>query len=188
MSSLSLRLVRAFFFGNGDGTLQPPVSLNQNIGSGYSVAASGDFNGDGKLDLLLVVPGSGGTIAVLLGNGDGTFGSPIVYTSNLLSIYSASIAVADFNGDGKLDLALTNSEGSTNAVAIVLGNGDGTFQNPPLLYSAGLLPTGLVSLDVNGDGKPDLAVAGGYGVLSYFSLTTLINRGDGTFAYPFSFP
>jgi len=287
MSSLSLRLVRAFFFGNGDGTLQPPVSLNQNIGSGYSVAASGDFNGDGKLDLLLVVPGSGGTIAVLLGNGDGTFqapvtytvpvasylvlgdfngdgkpdiavsggisggvvsilinngdgtfkspanysisgnvqalaaadlnadgkldlvvssggtsatisvllgngdgtfGSPIVYTSNLLSIYSASIAVADFNGDGKLDLALTNSEGSTNAVAIVLGNGDGTFQNPPLLYSAGLLPTGLVSLDVNGDGKPDLAVAGGYGVLSYFSLTTLINRGDGTFANPVSFP
>ena len=277
----------SIFFGNGDGTLQPPVSLNQNIGSGYSVAASGDFNGDGKLDLLLVVPGSGGTIAVLLGNGDGTFqapvtytvpvasylvlgdfngdgkpdiavsggisggvvsilinngdgtfkspanysisgnvqalaaadlnadgkldlvvssggtsatisvllgngdgtfGSPIVYTSNLLSIYSASIAVADFNGDGKLDLALTNSEGSTNAVAIVLGNGDGTFQNPPLLYSAGLLPTGLVSLDVNGDGKPDLAVAGGYGVLSYFSLTTLINRGDGTFANPVSFP
>jgi len=279
----------SIFFGNGDGTLQPPVSLNQNLGSGYSAAASGDFNGDGKLDLLLLTPdfgsgattaillgngdetfqapvtysvpiapylvlgdfngdgkpdiavsgglnggvvsilinngdgtfkgpanysisgnvqalaaadlnadgkldlvvssgGTSGTISVLLGNGDGTFGSPTVYTSNLLSIYSASIAVADFNGDGKLDLAVTNSEGSTNAVAIVLGNGDGTLQNPPLLYSAGLLPTGLVTLDVNGDGKPDLAVAGGYGVLSYFSLTTLINRGDGTFANPVSFP
>ncbi len=279
----------SIFFGNGDGTLQPPVSLNQNLGSGYSAAASGDFNGDGKLDLLLLTPdfgsgatmaillgngdrtfqapvtysvpiapylvlgdfngdgkpdigvsgglnggvvsilinngdgtfkspanysisgnvqalaaadlnadgkldlvvssgGTSGTISVLLGNGDGTFGSPIVYTSNLLSIYSASIAVADFNGDGKLDLAVTNSEGSTNAVAIVLGNGDGTLQNPPLLYSAGLLPTGLVTLDVNGDGKPDLAVAGGDGVLSYFSLTTLINRGDGAFANPVSFP
>ena len=277
----------SIFLGNGDGTLQPPVPLNQSIGNIYSGATSGDFNGDGKLDLLLVAPGSGGTIAVLLGNGDGTFqapvtytvpvasylvlgdfngdgkpdiavtggisgsvvsilinngdgtfkspvnysvsgnvlalaaadlngdgkldlvvpsggtsatisvllgngdgtfGSPIVYTSNLLSIYSASIAVADFNGDGKLDLALTNSENPANAVAIVLGNGDGTFQNPPLLYSAGLLPAAVVNLDVNGDGKPDLAVAGGYGVLSYFSLTTLINRGDGTFPNPITWP
>jgi len=280
----------SILLGNGDGTLQPPVPLNQNIGNGYSAAASGDFNGDGKLDLLLLTPdfgsgatmaillgngdgsfqtsvtypvpvapyivvgdfngdgkpdiamsggisgsgeasilinngdgtfkspanysisgnvqalaaadlnadgkldlvvssgGTSATISVLLGNGDGTFGSPVVYTSNLLSIYSASIAVADFNGDGKLDLALTNSEGPTNAVDIVLGNGDGTFQNPPLLYSAGLLPTGVVSLDVNGDGRPDLAVAGGYGVLSYFSLTTLINRGDGTFPNPITWP
>jgi len=278
----------SILLGNGDGTLQPPVPLNQSIGSGYSAGPSADFNGDGKLDLLLVAPGSGGTIAILLGNGDGTFrppvtysvpiatylvlgdlngdgkpdiaisggisgsgevsilinngdgtfkgpvsysisgnvqalaaadlnadgnldlvvptggssaaisvlrgngdgtfGNPIVYASNLLSIYSTSITVADFNGDGKLDVALTNSEGPTNAIAIVLGNGDGTFQNPPLLYSAGLLPTGVVTLDVNGDGKPDLAVAGGYGVLSYFSLTTLINRGDGTFANPVTFP
>src|SRR6266480_442149 len=279
----------SIFFGNGDGTLKPPVPLNQSLGNMYSEAVSGDFNGDGKLDLLLLTPdfgsgatmailvgngdgtfqapvtyavpiapylvlgdfngdgkpdvaiagglnggvvsilinkgdgtfkspvnysvagnvqglaagdlnadgkvdlvvpsgGTSATISVLLGNGDGSFGSPIVYTSNLLSIYSASIAVADFNGDGKLDLAVTNSEGPSNVVDIVLGNGDGTFQNPPLLYSAGLLPTGLVSLDVNGDGKPDLAVAGGYGVLSYFSLTTLINRGDGTFSNPVSFP
>jgi hypothetical protein len=280
----------SILLGNGDGTLQPPVPLNQNIGNGYSTAGSGDFNGDGKLDLLLLTPdfGSGATMAilpgngdgtfqapvtysvpvapyvalgdfngdgkpdiaisgsisgsgevsilinngdgtfkipanysisgnvqalttadvdgdgkldlvvptggtsasisVLRGNGDGTFGNPIVYTSNLLSVYSTSIAVADFNGDGKLDVALTNSVSPTNAVAIVLGNGDGTFQNPPLLYSAGLLPAGVVTLDVNGDGKPDLAVAGGYGVTSYFSLTTLVNRGDGTFPNPVTFP
>src|SRR5439155_1749137 len=165
----------SIFFGNGDGTLQPPVSLNQNLGSGYSAAASGDFNGDGKLDLLLLTPdfGSGATIAILLGNGDGTFQAPVTYSVQI----APYLVLGDFNGDGKLDLAVTNSEGSTNAVAIVLGNADGTLQNPPLLYSAGLLPTGLVTLDVNGDGKPDLAVAGGYGVLSYFSLTTLINRG-----------
>jgi hypothetical protein len=83
---------------------------------------------------------------------------------------------------------MTNSSGSTNAVTIVLGNGDGTFQNPPILYSAGLLPAGVITLDVNGDGKPDLAVAGGYGVLSYFSLTTVINGGDGTFPNPITYP
>lgn len=171
---------------NGDGTFKSPV--NYSISGNVQALAAADLNGDGKLDLVVPSGGTSATISVLLGNGDGTFGSPIVYTSNLLSIYSTTIAVADFNGDGKPDLALTNSEGPANAVAIVLGNGDGTFQNPPLLYSAGLLPAGVVSLDVNGDGKPDLAVAGGYGVLSYFSLTTLINRGDGTFANPASFP
>ena len=178
--------VVSILINNGDGTFKSPV--NYSISGNVQALASGDLNADGKLDLVVSSGGTSATISMLLGNGDGTFGSPLVYTSNLLSIYSTSIAVADFNGDGKLDLALTNSVGPTNAVAIVLGNGDGTFQNPPLLYSAGLLPTAVVSLDVNGDGKPDLAVAGGYGVLSYFSLTTLINQGDGTFANPVSFP
>src|SRR5207247_10072563 len=72
----------SIFFGNGDGTLQPPVSLNQKLGSGYSSAASGDFNGDGKLDLLLLTPdfGSSATMAILLGNGDGTFQAPVTYS------------------------------------------------------------------------------------------------------------
>src|SRR5580704_9285604 len=176
----------SILINNGDGTFKSPV--NYSISGNVQALAAADLNGDGKVDLVVPTGGSSAAISVLLGNGDGTFGSPIVYTSNLLSIYSASIAVADFNGDGRLDVALTDTFGSDNAVAIALGNGDGTFQNPPILYSAGLLPAGVVSLDVNGDGKPDLAVAGGYGVLSYFSLTTLINRGDGTFANPANFP
>jgi len=176
----------SILINNGNGTFKSPV--NYSVSGNVQALAVGDFNGDGKLDMVVPTGGTSASISVLPGNGDGTFGSPVVYTSSLLSIYSTSIAVADFNGDGKLDVALTNSEGSTNAVAIALGNGDGTFQNPPLLYSAGLLPASVVTLDVNGDGKPDLAVAGGYGVLSYFSLTTLINRGDGTFANPASFP
>lgn len=178
--------VGSILINNGDGTFKSPV--NYSVSGNVQALAAGDLNGDGKLDLVVPSGGTSATISVLLGNGDGTFDSPIVYTSNLLSIYSASIAVADFNGDGKLDLALTDTEGSSNDVAIVLGNGDGTFQSTPVLYSAGLLPAGVICLDVNGDGKPDLAVAGGYGVLSYFSLTTLINRGDGSFASPATFP
>jgi len=171
---------------NGDGTFKSPV--NYSLSGNTQAIAAADLNGDGKLDLVVPAGGSTATVSVLLGNGDGTFSTPIDYTSNLLSIYATSIAVADFNGDGKPDLALSDSSGPFNSIAILVGNGDGTFQNPPLLYSAGLLPAGVISLDLNGDGKPDLAVAGGYGVLSYFSLTTLINRGDGSFPNPVSYP
>jgi hypothetical protein len=171
---------------NGDGTLKSPASYS--ISGNVQALAAADLNADGNLDLVVPTGGFSAGISVLQGNGDGTFGNPIVYASNLLSIYGTSIVVDDFNGDGKLDVALTDSGGPTNAVAIVLGNGDGTFQSLPLLYSAGLLAAGVVSVDVNGDGKPDLAVAGGYGVASYFSLTTLINRGDGTFTNPVTFP
>lgn len=176
----------SILINNGDGTFKNPA--NYSISGNVQALAAADLSGDGILDLVVSSGGFSATISVLLGNGDGTFGSPIVYTSNLLSIYSSTIAVADFNGDGKLDLAISSSVDPDNTVAIVLGNGDGTFQNPPLLYSAGLLPMAVVSLDLNGDGKPDLAVAGGDGTLSYFSLTTLINRGDGTFANPIAWP
>src|SRR5258708_7091743 len=83
-------------------------------------------NSGGNRGLVVATGGFSAGISVLQGNGDGTFGNPIVLVSNLLSIYETSIVVDDFNGDGKLDLALTNSEGPTNAVAILLGNGDGT--------------------------------------------------------------
>jgi hypothetical protein len=169
----------SILINNGDGTFKSPV--NYNIAGNVQALAAADLNGDGKLDLIVPSGASAAAIYVLLGNGDGSFANPIECESNLLSIYSTSIAVADFNGDGKLDLALTNSD--SNVIAIVLGNGDGTFQNPPLIYSGGLLPGGVVNLDMNGDGKPDLAIAGGYGTL-YPSLTVVINRGDGSFPNP----
>jgi len=164
---------------NGDGTFQSAV--NYPITGEIEALAVADLNGDGKLDLVVPTGGFSAGVSVLLGVGDGTFASPVTYTSTLLSPYSTSVAVADFNGDGKVDLALTNSEAPSSAVAILLGNGDGTFQNPPLLYSAGLDPAGVIALDVNGDGKPDLAVVGGYATPSFYSVTVLINQGNGSF-------
>src|SRR5271165_2366600 len=97
------------------------------VGGNPQYVATADFNRDGKLDIASANYGSG-SISVLLGNGDGTFGSPTDYGAG--SAAQAPI-VGDFNGDGKLDLAVPYWPCS---VAVLLGNGDGTFQ-PAVNYS-----------------------------------------------------
>lgn len=133
------------FLDNGSGTFsEEPDTAFGDFGS---VIANGDFNGDGIADLAAV---HGNTIAVLLGNGDGTFtpktGQPVSAQTNV------SLIEADFNGDGKLDLAVVDS---TGVVSIWLGNGDGTFQSPVDTTGRG---DGIAAGDYNGDGQMDLAV------------------------------
>jgi len=138
--------------GNGDGSFQGPQNFHSGINT--SSVAIGDFNGDGDLDLAVATAGSGfvPAVAVLLGNGDGTFQAARSFADSSDSL----VVVGDFNGDGKLDLALPNSSG----VSILVGNGDGTFQ-PELLFGSGEGGGGAAAVgDFNGDGKPDLAVAG----------------------------
>ena len=121
--------------------------------SGVSLAA-GDFSGDGKLDLVAISGATVDNIAVLIGNGDGTFRSPTFYT---VGDYAASVAIADFNGDGKPDFAV--SVYVENTIAIFLNNGNGTFT--ALTPVAVNVQSGFAAADFNGDGKADLAVSTG---------------------------
>ena len=170
------------FINNGNGTF--PNAVNYAVTGGVTCLIAGDLNNDGKLDFVASTGTVSPALSVLLGIGDGTFASPVTYTSNLLNDYGSSLAVADFNGDGKLDVAATSNTGY--GVVILLGKGDGTFQASPQIYSAGKGGV-LLALDVNGDGKPDLAMWGG-GYQDFSSLAVIINQGNGAFPSASTYP
>ncbi|MGO4516886.1 beta strand repeat-containing protein [Terriglobus sp. 2YAB30_2] len=228
--------------GNGDGTFQTPVQLTETIAQNYQQASlqSGDFNGDGKLDLYSAAAStnySGNPSGHLyLGNGDGTFATAVatigavgpaadfnndgrtdIYGApdghggyaTLLGLSSGTFqavngssvgpgfsTVADFNGDGKLDVAnLSGTQGvgvyGSSAAVVSLGNGDGTFQtastydvDPQYYYWT---YTSAISGDFNGDGVPDLAFLGWsyrahYDYTVYGMFAILFGHSDGTFS------
>jgi len=155
--------------GNGDGTFQGDPSYPSG-GFVTQAVAVGDFNGDGKPDLVVAnyCVGSGGNcangvIGILLGKGDGTYEAPAIFSSG--GYATQSVLVGDFNGDGKVDIAVANlclsSSSCSNGgvVSVLLGNGDGTFQQALSYASGGYEAFWLAAGDFNGDGKPDLAVA-----------------------------
>jgi hypothetical protein len=144
----------------------------------------GDFNNDGNLDYVVASLNSSATATIMLGNGNGTFtaategGQP--YSPSVGS-YPEGAVVADFNGDGNLDIAFANS--ASNGVTILLGNGDGTFTpaaSPAVGYAASIAVG-----DFNGDGIPDLAVSNN---ASGYAVTILLGKGDGTFNIGASVP
>ncbi len=133
--------------------------------------ATGDFNGDNKLDIVVVNQGDN-NVTILLGNGDGTF-TAAAKSSNVGN-YPSAVAVGDFNGDKKSDLAVSNNQ--DNGLSILLSNGDGTFAAAHD-YPVGRLPQSVVTADFNGDQKLDLAVPNADG-----NVYILLGSPDGTFA------
>jgi hypothetical protein len=169
--------------GNGDGTFQPAKSYSS--GGGPVSIAVGDVNLDGRPDLA-VVNGYPGNVAVLLGNGDGTFQTPRTYIPGGRN--PSAIAIGDVNGDGKPDLVVTDicldSGCMLGAVAVLLGNGDGTFLTAGTYSSGSYYPTSTALADIDGDGRLDALVIGerfGYGLKTAGMVGVLRGNGDGTF-------
>ena len=187
--TLALRL------GNGDGSFGPPTRFPAVNDAPYTVGrvAAADLNADGNLDLL-VTGQNRDALGVYLGRGDGTFDPRLTYDAGGSS--TKNLAVADFNGDGKPDVALANSpnifdpDGRDN-LTILFGRGDGTF-DPASTIASGMDYWDVVAGDLDGDGDFDLAASANFRVNGYPYPRTLVllNRGDGTFdatSYP-TFP
>jgi hypothetical protein len=156
------------YLGRGNGAFD--FGGNFSVGVNPSALAIGDFNRDGKLDVAAANHGTN-NVTVLLGKGDGTL-MPAPGASPHVGTHPSSIIAADFNGDGKLDLATANND--SNSVSILLGKGDGTFQTP-VNVPAGADAGWVASADFNGDGKRDLAVVNRSGI------EVLLGIGNGGF-------
>ncbi|HEY2747522.1 MAG TPA: VCBS repeat-containing protein [Polyangia bacterium] len=145
------------FLGNGDGTLRAGQKVSVSVPSSLAL---GDLNGDGKADL--VVPGGLSLVGVLLGNGDGTFAAHGTFPTRGLDDDIGAVALGDVNGDGHLDALALETTGGT--LYVLPGNGDGSFAAPvsfAVQTADEVRPTAFAVGDVNGDGKPDVVVAGG---------------------------
>lgn len=184
----------AVLLGEGNGTFSPPLLSTPLLALALAV---GDFNGDGKPDLASVTntctgPNDfvcrNGFVNILLGNGDGTFQAPVNYP--FVGAETGSLAVGDLNLDSKLDLVVANSncgefDCPMGSLSVLLGNGDGTFETA-VDYSAGDFGANSVALaDLNGDGKPDLAVSNMGACFTppceISSIGVLLGKGDGSF-------
>jgi hypothetical protein len=165
------------FLGDGQGNFTPSRGSPFRAGEAPNDLALGDFNQDGKLDVAIANHGVQ-KVSVLLGDGRGGFahapGSPFAVLSNP---HPHGIAAADFNGDGKLDLAV-DSWGE-DKLLVLFGNGDGSFKTPGAKFSVGHAPyQRLRTADFNEDGHPDLITSNWRGD----SISLMLGDGKGGFS------
>jgi hypothetical protein len=162
----------AILLGKGDGTFLTPTLIL--VGERPSSPHLADFNGDGKLDLAVVDQSvnpnlESGQLLVLLGRGDGTFSAPCTMSIGRASF---SVGVADWNGDGKLDLAVADNRHP--AVWLLFGQGDGTFVEASRIDTP-FVALSAVGADLNKDGRLDLIVGTDLGAMIF------LGNGDRTF-------
>ena len=161
--------------GNGKGGFTAAPGSPLSVGAEPESVAVGDFNADGKPDLAIANSG-GNTVTVLLGAGAGEFtvapGSPYPVGTD-----PVSVAVGDFNGDGRPDLAIANK--NSNNVTVLLGTGAGEFAAAPdSPFPVGTDPVSVAVGDFNGDGKPDLAITN-WNAGAGTTVTVLLGNGSG---------
>jgi len=161
------------FIGEGDGSFSWDENNDFQAGDGPISVAVGDFNEDGNLDLAVVNYNSN-TISILLGDSEapGTFQEPF---DKAVGLYPHSVAVGDFDEDAHLDLAVANSY--SHDVSILLGIGNGSFENAVNYDTDGSGPCSVATGDFDQDGILDLAVA------NYTSGEVSILEGDGSGAF-----
>src|SRR5215211_2265758 len=165
--------------GNGDGTFRPKTDFP--LGMQTQAVAAGDFNSDGRVDLVVTLNSPQFSLALLTGTGTGSFNPP-TYFPNTSGFDSPAIAATDLNGDGRLDLVVMHTIAcftapcrAARSITVLLGNGNGTFQTPSEI-DVGTGPMAMAVLDLNRDGIKDVAIGGGNTELSI-----LLGVGNGTF-------
>src|SRR5215211_7877262 len=168
----------AVLLNNGDGTFQPKVQYPV-AGQTQDVAA-GDFNSDGRIDLVLTINTPQISLSLLLGNGNGTFNAAINFP-NTSGFDSPDVVTTDLNNDGKLDIVILHSIACFTApciaaevITVMLGNGDATFQTRELAAPQHM--HAMEAGDFNRDGIPDIAIGS-----ENTKLHILLGAGDGTF-------
>ena len=167
----------AILDGLGDGTFAAAKTVE--IAAVPQRVVLADVDADGDLDIAVsasVPEMSVGELHVLRNQGGGSFAPSVAYGTGL---YPLGVAAADFDGNGKIDLAVVNGNGG--GVSLYLGNGDGSFA-PQLILPGDPYQQGIAVADFNADGKPDIAIENGKG------FSVLVNSGGGAFAAPVSVP
>lgn len=168
---------KSLLINNGDGTFLARTAID--VGYQTYRGASGDFNNDGILDLAFTGATNEG-IKIFLGNGNGTFRQPsVTYGSGSVGGFGTS--ASDFNGDGNLDIVVTDQ--NTNTYSILLGNGDGSLKAAVSYATGAAYNVTSIPADLNGDGIPDLILSD----QNNSRVRLIIGNGDGTFRLGTSF-